>query len=123
MNLKKVHLGESVGYGRNFMPVRDTEVATIGIGYGDGYLRSFAMAGAPVLINGKRCRFVGICMDQAFIDVTGIPCKIGDTVTLFGEDGMGNRISGLEIGHLMGETRLAMFTHITERVARIYLKS
>lgn len=123
VNLKKVHLGESVGYGRKFMPVRDTEVATIGIGYGDGYLRSFAMAGAPVLINGKRCRFVGICMDQAFIDVTGIPCKIGDTVTLFGEDGLGNRISGLEIGHLMGETRLAMFTHITERVARIYLKS
>ena len=40
--------------------------------------------------------------------------------TLFGEDGLGNRISGLEIGHLMGETRLAMFTHITQRVARIY---
>ena len=97
-----------------------TKVAVIGIGYGDGYLRSFAMSGAPVLIGGQRCRFVGIAMDQSFVDVTGVECRIGDPVTLFGEDGLGNRISGLEIGHLMGETRLAMFTHITQRVARIY---
>ena len=59
-------------------------------------------------------------MDQSFVDVTGVACEIGDEVTLFGEDGKGNRISGLEIGHLMGETRLAMFTHITQRVGRVY---
>lgn len=59
-------------------------------------------------------------MDMSFLDVTGVDCKIGDEVTLFGEDGKGNRISGLEIGHLMGETRLAMFSHITERAARTY---
>ncbi len=49
-------------------------------------------------------------MDMSFLDVTDVDCKIGDEVTLFGEDGKGNRISGLEIGHLMGETRLAMFS-------------
>lgn len=122
VNLKVVHLGESVGYGRKFMPVEDRKVATIGIGYGDGYLRHFAMQGAPVLVQGQRCPFVGICMDQAFVDVTNINCKIGDEVTLFGKDGTGHEISGLEIGHLLGETRLAMFTHITERVARVYIK-
>ena len=86
----------------------------------DGYTRSFAVSGAPALINGVRCRFVGTCMDMSFLDVTDVDCKIGDEVTLFGEDGKGNRISGLEIGHLMGETRLAMFSHITERAARTY---
>lgn len=120
VNLREIQPGESVGYGRAFMPDAPAKVATIGIGYGDGYLRSFAAAGAPVLICGRRCHFIGIAMDQSFVDVTGIDCQIGDQVTLFGEDGLGNKISGLEIGHLMGETRLAMFTHITQRVARVY---
>ena len=120
VNLRDIQPGESVGYGRAFMPNTPTRVAVIGIGYGDGYLRSFAAAGAPVLIGGRRCKFVGVAMDQSFVDVTGVECEIGDPVTLFGEDGRGNRISGLEIGHLMGETRLAMFTHITQRVARVY---
>ena len=120
VNLRDIQPGESVGYGRAFMPNTPTRVAVIGIGYGDGYLRSFAAAGAPVLIGGHRCKFVGVAMDQSFVDVTGVECEIGDPVTLFGEDGRGNRISGLEIGHLMGETRLAMFTHITQRVARVY---
>lgn len=120
VNLRTIQPGESVGYGRVFQPKHPAKVATIGIGYGDGYLRSFAMKGAPVLISGKRCPFVGTAMDQSFVDVTGVECEIGDEVTLFGEDKLGNRISGLEIGHLMGETRLAMFTHITQRVARVY---
>ena len=123
VNLRTIQPGESVGYGRAFMPKAPAKVATIGIGYGDGYLRSFAVSGAPVLINGQRCKFVGTAMDQSFVDVTGVDCQIGDEVTLFGKDSMGNQISGLEIGHLMGETRLAMFTHITERVARVYFTS
>ncbi|MCI8453042.1 MAG: alanine racemase [Lachnospiraceae bacterium] len=121
LNLQEILPGESVGYGRSFMPERPARAAVIGVGYGDGYLRSFAVQGAPALVNGVRCPFVGTCLDMSFLDVTGVDCKIGDEVTLFGEDGKGNRISGLEIGHLMGETRLAMFTHITERTARVYL--
>ena len=120
VNIREIVPGESVGYGRTFMPDHPAKVADIGIGYGDGYTRSFAVSGAPALINGVRCRFVGTCMDMSFLDVTDVDCKIGDEVTLFGEDGKGNRISGLEIGHLMGETRLAMFSHITERAARTY---
>ena len=120
VNLRTIQPGESVGYGRAFQPKHPARIATIGIGYGDGYQRSFAMNGAPVLISGQRCPFVGTAMDQSFVDVTGVDCAIGDEVTLFGEDGHGNRISGLEIGHLMGETRLAMFTHITQRVGRVY---
>lgn len=120
VNLRDIQPGESVGYGRVFQPQSPARVATVGIGYGDGYVRSFLMKGAPVLIQGQRCPFVGTAMDQSFVDVTGVDCQLGDEVTLFGEDGKGNRISGLEIGHLMGETRLAMFTHITQRVARVY---
>lgn len=120
VNLRTIQPGESVGYGRAFQPAEPAKVATIGIGYGDGYVRSFAMSRAPSLVNGVRCPFVGTAMDQSFLDVTGVDCEIGDEVTLFGKDGKGNCISGLEIGHLMGETRLAMFTHITERVARVY---
>ncbi|MEA4932023.1 MAG: alanine racemase [Lawsonibacter sp.] len=120
VNLRTIQPGESVGYGRAFMPKAPAKVATIGIGYGDGYVRSFAVSGAPVLIHGTRCKFVGTAMDQSFIDVTGVDCQIGDEVILYGQDGHGHQISGLEIGHLMGETRLAMFTHITQRVARVY---
>lgn len=119
-NLRTIQPGESVGYGRTFMPDHEATVAVIPVGYGDGYTRSFAVRGAPALINGRRCSFVGTCMDMSFIDVTGLECGLGDEVTLFGEDGKGNCIRGLEIGHLMGETRLAMFSHITERVARVY---
>lgn len=120
MNIRNIYPGESVGYGRAFQPKKLSKVATIGIGYGDGYVRNFAMKGAPALVNGVRCPFVGTAMDQSFLDVTGVDCEIGDEVTLFGKDGDGHEISGLEIGHLMGETRLAMFTHLTERVARVY---
>ena len=122
VNLRHIQPGESVGYGRTFQPDKPATIATISVGYGDGYTRSFAVRGAPALVNGKRCKFVGTCMDMSFLDVTDINCKIGDEVTLFGEDGHGHRISGLEIGHLMGETRLAMFSHITERVSRVYLQ-
>ena len=122
VNIRQIMPGESAGYGRSFMPDHPAKLAVIGIGYGDGYTRSFAVNGAPVLIRGRRCPFVGTSMDMSFIDVTGVDCGIGDEVTLFGEDGCGNRISGLEIGHLMGETRLAMFSHITERVERVYIR-
>lgn len=121
VNIRELHPGESCGYDRVFMPGQDAKVAVIAVGYGDGYNRRLAASSGPVLINGKRCNFVGTCMDMSFVDVTGLDCKVGDEVTLFGEDGKGNRISGLEIGHIMGETRLAMFSHITERVARVYI--
>ncbi len=120
VNIREIGPDESAGYDRAFMPGRPAKLAIIGIGYGDGYNRHFAVNGAPVLINGRRCRFVATSMDMSFIDVTGVDCAVGDEVTLFGEDGLGNRLSGLEIGHLMGETRLAMFSHITERVERVY---
>lgn len=123
VNLRTIEPGESVGYGRVFIPKKPAKIATIGIGYGDGYIRRLAINHAPVLISGVRCPFVGIAMDQSFIDVTGIDCSIGGEVTLFGSDGHGHEISGLEIGHLMGETRLSMFTHITERAARVYLRN
>ena len=122
VNLRLIKPGETVGYGRAFQPHTPTLVATIGVGYGDGYLQSLAVQGAPALVHGVRCKFVGTCMDMSFLDVTGVDCKIGDEVTLFGADDFGNRLSGIEIGHLLGATRNTMFSHITERVGRVYLR-
>lgn len=120
LSIAELNPGETAGYGRAFKAEKPTRLAIIGVGYGDGYLRHLAVGHSPVLIGGKRYPFVAITMDQGFIDVTGSAVEKGDEVILFGEDDSGNRISGLEIGHLLGETRQAMFTHITERVGRVY---
>lgn len=121
LNINHIRPGDSCGYDRAFMPTKDATVAIIPVGYGDGYLRSLAASHAPVLIGGQRRPFVSICMDVGFIDITGVECHLGDQVTLFGTDYLGNSLSGIEIGHIMGESRLAMFTHISQRVGRSYI--
>lgn len=121
LNLRNIAKGEPVGYDWSFIAPENMKVATIGIGYGDGYLRNLAMKEAPVLIHGHRAPFIGICMDQAFIDVTGLSVRLGDEVTVYGEDSTGARISELEITDLLGETGMALLTHISDRVARVYV--
>lgn len=83
--LKTVKKGESVGYGRDFVAARDSQIATLPIGYADGYIRAYGKQGY-VEIHGKRAKITGkVCMDQIMVDVTDIPqVKIGDIATLFG---------------------------------------
>jgi len=119
-NLKTIETGETVGYSRYFKAERPTKVATISAGYGDGYNRVLGMNGSDVIVNGKRAKLIGICMDQAFLDVTGMDdIKINDTVTLMGHDG-DEYISVFELGRKMEQTYLATIATISTRVKRVY---
>lgn len=120
-NIRSLKPGESAGYNRFFMPAEPAKVAVLGVGYVDGLHRDVALSGGPVLVNGKRTRFVGACMDQSFIDITGIDCKIGDIVTLIGRDG-DETVSPF---HLMDcapfATCASFFTSISNRVYRRWI--
>ena len=83
--LKRVHKGESIGYGRAWTAARESLVATLPIGYADGYIRAYSPAGY-VMLHGQKAPICGrVCMDQVMVDVTDIEgVRIGDTALLFG---------------------------------------
>ncbi|MCR5758697.1 MAG: alanine racemase [Selenomonas sp.] len=87
--LKTLHKGESIGYGRQFTAARESRIATLPIGYADGYIRAYGKQGY-VEICGQKAPIAGrVCMDQVMVDVTEIPdVKIGDEVTLFGSESL-----------------------------------
>jgi alanine racemase len=113
--------GETAGYGRVFKAARDSRIAIVSIGYGDGYNRKLgAEDGAEVIIGGKRAPMVAICMDQALIDVTDLPdVAVGDVCTLLGADG-DEMISAFEWENKMRQTFLAGLAMMTPRVERVY---
>ena len=85
--MKDLHPGESVGYGRTFIADKECRIATLPLGYADGYIRAYGKEGF-VEIHGKKAPVAGrVCMDQVMVDVTDIPdVQIGDEVTLFGSE-------------------------------------
>ena len=87
--LKTLHKGESIGYGRQFIAERESRIATLPIGYADGYIRAYGKEGF-VEIHGQKAPIAGrVCMDQVMVDVTDIAdVEIGDEVTLFGSDSL-----------------------------------
>jgi alanine racemase len=121
-NVKTVEPGETVGYNRFYKAESPRKIATVSAGYGDGYPRFLGLSKkADFLVNGRRARVIGFCMDQSFIDVTGIPCGINDRVTLLGKDG-DERITALELQEKMGHIYLAAIAAITTRVKRVYIQ-
>lgn len=83
--IKKIPTGDSIGYGRRGRAERDMTLATIAIGYADGYSRSFSRGKGKVLVGGKLAPVIGnVCMDMTMIDISGIPAKEGDEVIIFG---------------------------------------
>ncbi len=88
INLKQLNPGSVIGYGRTFEILRQTTVATIPVGYKDGFSRHFSSLG-EVLVCGKRAPIIGrVCMDRCFIDVTNLPgVEVGSDVILFGNQG------------------------------------
>ena len=86
-SVRKLRAGEYAGYAMAYQAEKDSTIAVISIGYGDGLPRDFSEHGAYVLVRGKKARLIGrICTDQALIDVTGIGAMPNDTVTLIGRD-------------------------------------
>ena len=115
--LRTLPAGHGVSYGRQFVTTRPTRVATVGIGYGDGYPRHLSGQGAEVFIGGERCPVLGrVTMDQIMVDVTAVPTVgEGAEVEVFGPN-----IPVAEVAAKAGTIPWEIFTGITPRVARRY---
>lgn len=123
-HVKTLLPGATVSYGRDFTADREMAVATVPVGYADGYPRVLSPQGAQVLIHGKRCPILGrICMDQLMADVTGLSSvRIGDTVTLIGRDG-GEQITADELAAWEKTINYEVICGLSKRVPRVYLKN
>lgn len=111
-----------VSYGRRFTSKRPTVVATVPIGYADGYLRRFG-EGAEMLVHGKRAKIIGrVCMDQLMLDITDIPgVKAGDTVTVIGREGS-EAVTADFLAELAGTISYEIVCGIATRVPRVFIK-
>ncbi len=120
--LKELEAGKSISYGGTYTTTKRQRIATIPVGYGDGYCRGLSNRG-EVLICGKRAPICGrICMDQFMVDVTDIPeAKEGSLVTLIGSDKT-ETITFEELGSRSGRFHYESACLITNRVPRIYYK-
>ena len=116
-HIHTVHAGEAVGYGASYTPDRDIRLATLPIGYADGFIRAYADGGS-VLIRGKSAPICGrICMDQCMADITDIPAaRVGDEAVLFGE----NAPSADEIAERANTIGYEVLCLIGKRVPRVY---
>lgn len=113
--------GERIGYGDGYTLTADTLVATIGVGYGDGLDLRMCDRHKSVLINGEPCPLLVCCMDQSMVDVSGVNCKVGDEVTIFGYDGKSGYISAQELAMSIGANEgCALTSALSTRVARVY---
>ncbi|RYY16841.1 MAG: bifunctional UDP-N-acetylmuramoyl-tripeptide:D-alanyl-D-alanine ligase/alanine racemase, partial [Chitinophagaceae bacterium] len=117
--VKQVSGTETVGYGRRGKLSRDSVIATVRIGYADGYSRKLGNGVGQMLVHGKRVPVVGsICMDMTMIDVTGLPDVVpGDEVTVFGEG-----IPVTEVARWAGTIPYEILTGVSQRVKRVYFE-
>lgn len=120
--IKPLKAGRAVSYGGTFVADRPMRVATIPVGYGDGYPRNLSGKGY-VLIRGKKAPILGrVCMDQFMVDVTGIPnVSVEDEVTLIGRDG-GEEILVEDLARLSGGFHYEIVCDIGKRVPRVYMR-
>ena len=119
--VKEVEAGSLIGYGGTFITPNAMKVATIPVGYADGYSRGLSNKGR-VLINGKSAPIIGrICMDQFMVDVTHIEAvSVGNKVTLIGKD-ENEQITVDEIAELLGTINYEVVCDIGKRVPRTYI--
>lgn len=122
VHLKKVPSGFSVSYGIKFTTLRESLIATLALGYADGYPRYLSGKGR-VIVNGVYAPVVGnICMDQCMIDVTDVPdVKLGDEVVLMGRQG-DLEIPADEIGEKTGTINYEIVCAFGQRLPKVYVK-
>jgi alanine racemase len=121
LRVRSLQAGESVGYGRSFRATKETRLATIPIGYGDGLLRSASNRGR-VLIRGVRCPIVGnIAMDLTTVDVSDLrDVAVGDEAVLLGEQD-GHVLDARDLAAAARTIPYEVLTNVSRRVPRFYL--
>ena len=122
VHLKFVPSNFSVGYGRKYISDKPATIATIGLGYADGYPRPYS-ANAKVIVNGVVCPIAGnICMDQCMIDVSNVPnVNVGDEVIVMGSDGT-NSITADDIADATGTINYEITCAFGQRLPKVYVK-
>lgn len=117
--IREVSKSESIGYGRCGKAEADLIIATIAIGYADGFTRSFSNGVGEVWVNGKRAPVIGnVCMDMTMIDITDCDAKVGDEVEIFGRN-----ISIMELASKSNTIAYEILTNVSDRVKRVYYAS
>jgi alanine racemase len=121
VNLKTVPAGTSVSYGRKFTSDKETKIATIGLGYADGYSR-LNSGKISVLCGGIKCPVVGnICMDQCMVDVSAVPdVKIGDEIVVMGRQG-DQEISADDLAAINGTINYEITCCFDLRIPKVYV--
>ena len=120
--VKERRKGDRLGYRGAVTLDRDSLIATVGVGYGDGLNQDLFRVHGPVLVGGKRCRMLACCMDQCMVDVTGLAVHPGDEVTFFGYDAAGNLLSAQEVAALVNHDEgCGLTSALSPRVARVYI--
>ncbi|MDX2302805.1 MAG: bifunctional UDP-N-acetylmuramoyl-tripeptide:D-alanyl-D-alanine ligase/alanine racemase [Microscillaceae bacterium] len=114
--IKYIPQGQTIGYGRKGIAVQDTKIATIAIGYADGFSRKLSNGVGTVLVRGQVAPVIGnVCMDMTMIDVTGIEVEEGDEVIIFDR-----RHPIQEMAAKLGTISYEILTNVSERVKRIF---
>ena len=122
VHVKEIEAGRGISYGQTFIAEKNMKIATIPIGYGDGYPRNLSNKGY-VLIGGQKADIVGrVCMDQFMVDVTGLDVSVGDKVTLAGQDGK-EEILIDDLAVLAGTFNYEFVCDLGKRIPRVYLKN
>jgi Alr-MurF fusion protein len=116
--VRSVAAGETVGYSRSGKTKRESRIATIPVGYADGFKRSLGNGAGKVYVKGHFAPTIGeICMDMTMIDVTGLDVSEGDMVELFGKEQ-----AVYELARQAGTIAYEILTSVPERVKRVYLQ-
>ena len=118
LQIHNLKAGETVGYGRKGVLTQNSKIAVLPIGYADGLARAVGNGNAKCLVNGQLAPYIGnICMDVCMIDVTGVECKAGDTVIIFGE-----QLPITQLSECIGTIPYEILTSISSRVKRVYFQ-
>ena len=114
--IKTIAAGETIGYGRQGKASRVIRIATVAIGYADGYMRAFSKGIGKFLVNGKQAPVIGnVCMDMTMIDITDCQANEGDTVIIFGEE-----LSVHEVAGWANTIAYELLTNTSDRVKRVF---
>ena len=122
VHLKELPEGATVSYGQKFTATRKSKIATLALGYADGFPRPYSMKG-KVIVNGYFAPIAGnICMDQCMVDVTDVPdVKLGDEVIIMGSDGV-NTILAEDIAHATGTINYEVICAFGQRLPKLYVQ-